>query len=118
MSATGTPNGKAIRKTYTSVSSADTTTWAAGPNMANWAEIVGAGTRAIHDLQLLEGDPTERSATQGDQTALLAAGKLAEHRAASVVGWDHTPRASVHDHDRAQSVVGWDGACRRQPWRR
>ncbi len=49
MSATGTPNGKAIRKTYTSVSSADTTTWAAGPNMANWAEIVGAGTTILVD---------------------------------------------------------------------
>lgn len=47
--ATGTPTGKAIRKTYTSASSADTTTWAAAPNMADWVEIVGAGTTILVD---------------------------------------------------------------------
>lgn len=49
MSATGTPQGKAIRKQYTSASSADTTTFAAPPNMADWCQIIGAGSTVLVD---------------------------------------------------------------------
>lgn len=49
MAATGAPQGPGKVKQYTSVSSADTTTWAAPPNMAAWAQIIGAGSTVLVD---------------------------------------------------------------------
>lgn len=47
MAATGTQQGKAIRKQFTSASSADTSSFAAAPNMADWAQIIGAGSTVL-----------------------------------------------------------------------
>lgn len=47
MAATGTPQGLATRKQYTSASVADTTTWASPAYYADWVQIIGAGSTIV-----------------------------------------------------------------------
>ena len=68
MAATGTPQGKAIRKQFTSASSADTTTFASAPNMADWAQIIGAGSTV---LVVENGDSLTITTDAAEPSALI-----------------------------------------------
>lgn len=68
MAATGTQQGKAIRKQFTSASSADTTTFASAPNMADWAQIIGAGSTV---LVVENGDSLTITTDAAEPSALI-----------------------------------------------
>lgn len=49
MGATGQASGPGRVKEYTSASSADTTSWDSAPEMADWIQIIGAGSTVAED---------------------------------------------------------------------
>lgn len=70
MAATGTPNGKAIRKQYTSISAADITSFLAAPDMADWAQIIGAGSTVL----VAENDASVTITTDAAEPAAMIPG--------------------------------------------